>query len=120
MIYLKPLVLTDFDENPFKASERNFPVDMNYISKEQTILNLSLPKNYEVISLPKNEVMTLMETGGRAQYIISNENSEKIQVNFTVSIPKMNYTASEYPFLRNFHSNIVSKVEEQVVLKKKM
>ncbi len=120
MIYLKPLVLTDFDENPFKTTDRNFPVDMNYISKEQTIINLSLPKNYEVLSLPKNAIMTLMETGGKAQYNISNENNEKIQVNFNVLIPKTNYLASEYIYLRDFYSNIVSKVEEQIVLKKKM
>ena len=119
LIYLKPIAFSDFDKNPFKSAERNFPVDMPYTIKEQVVLNLTIPKGFEVETMPKSSIANLLETAGKSQYLSENKNNEKISINSTIQLSRSSFLPNEYTPLRSFYSSIATKLEEQIVLKKK-
>ncbi len=118
LIYVKPIAFSDFDENPFKSAERNFPVDMPYNAKEQVVVNMMLPKGFEVESMPKTSIISLPDAGGKSQFLSENKNNEKLVINSTIQLNKSSFSPEEYPQLRTFYSLIASKLDEQIVLKK--
>jgi hypothetical protein len=46
-------------ENPFKAAERKYPVEMPYVRDDMYILNMQIPDGYEVDELPKSARVAL-------------------------------------------------------------
>jgi hypothetical protein len=119
MIYLKPFVISNFDDNPFKTKERNFPVDMLYLVKEQSVLNLNLPKGYEVEFTPKNLIVNLLDKAGKAQYFCEVNQNSTLRANFTTQFNETSFSSNNYGPLRDFYGSVAAKLEEQIVLKKK-
>ena len=117
-LYIKPIAFSGFDKNPFKAVVRNFPVDMPYCSKEQILVNLKIPKNYVIESMPKSSILNLFDTSGKSTFLCENKNGEKIVINSTIQLNVSIFSPEEYMPLKSFYSSIVSKFEEQIVLKK--
>lgn len=119
MMYIKPFAISNFDDNPFKTKERNFPVDMLYVVKEQSVLSLNLPKDYEIESMPKSMIINLLDKSAKAQYICEVSQNKVLRANFTTQFNQTTFLPAEYSSLRDFYSNLVAKLEEQIVLKKK-
>jgi hypothetical protein len=119
MMYIKPFAISNFDDNPFKTKERNFPVDMLYLIKEQSVLNLNLPKGYEVETMPKSMIINLLDKSAKAQYLCEVEQNKTLRANFTTQFNQTTFLPTEYSALRDFYSSLVAKLEEQIVLKKK-
>lgn len=117
MMYLKPMLTEGHVENPFKDTERAFPIDFAHPIEETFIATYEIPAGYQVVELPKNASVSLPNSGGRFNFAIS-QNENKITINSRIAFRKSLYAADEYGLLREFYDKIVEKHAEQIVLKK--
>lgn len=117
IIYLNPVFSEGVKENPFKAAERHYPVEMPYAINETYILNMEIPKGYKVEELPKSTRVKLNEDEGMFEYLISNNNGY-IQLRSKISLNKAEFLPEDYQTLRDFYAFVVKKHGEQIVLKK--
>jgi hypothetical protein len=117
MLYLKPMLSEGRTENPFKTPTRVFPIDFGKVLEEQYIGTFEVPKGYSVLELPKNEVVSLPDNGGKFTYMVM-QSEGKINVSSRIIFKKAFYHADEYESLKEFFNKIVLKANEQIVLKK--
>jgi len=118
-IYLSPILLDGYDENPFKLEKRNYPVDIAYPVSDSYVLNLQVPEGYAIDELPESANMVLPNKGGKFQFLVNPIAENKIQIVNKVSIKQLYYTPEEYLAIKRFFDLIVEKQGEQIVLKKK-
>jgi Domain of Unknown Function with PDB structure (DUF3857) len=117
-IYITPMLGEGESNNPFKVSERQYPIDFGVPQEETYIANFSLPAGYVVEEMPKQESILLPNNGGRFLFSCANENGE-LKITSKITLKKAIYSPEEYQSLREFYNRIVSKHAEQVVLRKK-
>ncbi len=117
IIYFNPMLGEQQKENPFKAAERFYPVEMPYCSDDTYVLNMEIPKGYEVDEIPKSARVKLNEDEGMFEYIIA-KNGDRLQLRARVKLEKATYEPDDYQTLRDFYAFVVKKEAEQVVFKK--
>ncbi len=118
LIYIKPSLKTDFDENPFKQPKREYPVEFPYPFKDQFVLNLTIPDGYAIEEMPKSVRMNLPENGGTFQYL-SSVTGNMIQLTIKIQLDKLRFEPEDYDIVKEFFNQIATKSAEQIVLKKK-
>lgn len=116
-LFLRPLPISDLMQNPFKAAERRFPVDMGVPIEKSFVATYTLPEGYTVEEVPKNVALTLPGSAGRFTFI-TQMNGGNLQVVSRLSFNKAVFNPDEYGSLREFYNQIIAKHAEQVVLKK--
>jgi hypothetical protein len=119
LIYFNPVLGGVLRHNPFKSVQRRYPVEMPYKISELYTLSMELPSGYTVEELPKS-ITYKMNTQGDAifEYKIS-QSGGYINMLYRLDIKRSYFSPEEYEILRAFFGNMVSKMEEQIVLKKK-
>ncbi len=119
LLYLQPMASAGRESNPLKQPTRQFPVDLETPIEENHIFTITLPKHYVVEEVPKQLAINLPDNGGRFIYqVVASGN--QIQVTSRFTLRKQLYNASEYPRLREFFAQAVTKHAEPVVIRKKM
>jgi hypothetical protein len=118
VIYFNPMLAEGYKENPFKAAERRYPVEMPYGFDETFILNMEIPEGYVVDELPKSTKVTFNENEGAFEYLIA-KSDDGIQFRSRIQLKKANYKPEDYAGLRDFFAFVVKKQSEQIVFKKK-
>lgn len=117
MMYLKPMLSEGHTENPFKDTERTYPIDFAMPIDETFLASYEIPAGYAVIEKPQNVSFALPEGGGKFTYAVS-VNGNKISITSRLNFRKTIYIPEEYLALKEFYDQIVKKQNEQVVLKK--
>ncbi|MCF3110305.1 DUF3857 and transglutaminase domain-containing protein [Niabella sp. CC-SYL272] len=117
MIYLNPMFGEAVKTNPFTSAERKYPVEMPFTMYQIFVLNMELPKGYEVEELPKSTRVMLNENEGMFEYIVSSSGG-RLMLQSKIDIRKAVFQAEDYQTLRDFFGHIARKHSEQVVLKK--
>ncbi|MBG9374705.1 DUF3857 domain-containing protein [Panacibacter sp. DH6] len=117
ILYFNPMLAEAYTENPFKAAERSYPVEMSSCQNETYILNMEIPKGYVVEEMPKSARVMLNEDEGMFEYIIG-KTGDRIQLRCKTVIKKATFLPEDYATLRDFFAFIVKKQAEQIVLKK--
>lgn len=118
VIYLNPFVMSQLEKNPFKLSERMYPVDFGSLKEKIYMAKFNLPEGYMVDELPQNKILALPDGAGRFTYSCTQVgNSINIMSNFQIN--RNIFVQTEYANLREFYSQVVAKQAEQIVLKKK-
>ncbi len=117
IIYFNPMLGEQQKENPFKAAERYYPVEMPYCSDDTYVLNMEIPKGYEVDEIPKSARVKLNEDEGMFEYIIAKA-GDRIQLRARVKLEKATYEPDDYQTLRDFFAFVVKKEAEEIVFKK--
>jgi len=118
IVYFNPMMSEGYKENPFKAAERTYPVEMPYTTDETYILNMEIPNGYTVDELPKSVKVAFNETEGFFEYIIAKDDNN-VQLRSRVKLKRANFSPDDYGTLRDFFAFIVKKQSEQIVFKKK-
>ena len=119
IIYLNPILVDSWKENPFKSAQRFYPVEMPYAVDETYILRLDVPQGYVVDELPKQMVLKLNEQDdGMFEYRLS-ESGGAISLRSRIVLKRAYYLPEEYEMLREFFNIVVKKHNEQIVFKKK-
>lgn len=117
MMYLKPMLSEGHTENPFKDTERNYPIDFGIPIDETFLASYEIPAGYTVIEKPQSVSFALPENGGKFTHAV-NVKDNKISIVSRLNFRKTLYSPDEYPFLKEFYDQIVKKHSEQIVLKK--
>ncbi len=119
IIYVNPILVDSWKENPFKSAQRFYPVEMPYAVDETYILRLDVPEGYVVDELPKQMVLKLNEQDdGMFEYRLS-ESGGTISLRSRIILKRAYYLPEEYEMLREFYNIVVKKHNEQIVFKKK-
>ena len=119
-IYLNPFVLKFFDNNPFTASERNYPVDFGYPMKYQYVLNVKIPDGYNVKSIPENKNFSLPDNGGVLKLNVSDNKSDTLNLFFTFDLNSAHYSNAYYAGLKQFFNEAVKSQSQSLIVFEKI
>ncbi len=118
ILYFTPMLADGaYKENPFKAAQRFYPVEMPYCTDETYVLNMEIPTGYKVDELPKSARLSLNGDEGMFEYLIQ-QNGDNILLRCRTKLNQANFEPDDYETLRNFFAFIVEKESEQIVFKK--
>lgn len=118
IIYFSPMTAADANtENPFKAAQRFYPVEIPFCIDNTYILNMEVPAGYRVDELPKPARVSLNDNEGMFEYLIQ-QNGDHIQLRCRTKLNKATFEPEDYETLRNFFAFVVEKENEQIVFKK--
>lgn len=118
LIYINPVLVSYFRQNPFKSAVRKYPVEFPYKVSQQYLVNIQVPDGYRVEEMP-----AALSTGingnkdATFDYQVTEANG-KITIRYSIDIAKTFFKPEEYKTLRDLFSKIAAKLEEQVVFKK--
>ncbi|SHJ12545.1 protein of unknown function [Mesonia phycicola] len=116
-IFLKPILFYKDQENFFKEKERKYPIDFIFPFKDKYLINLKIPENYEVSSLPKSLKIKFGESSAYYQFILSN-NGKFIRLAVDYELMQTKIAPQDYNTLKEFYDQKIAKEEEQIVLTK--
>ncbi len=116
-IYLNPIMIEKYIENPFKSAERKYPIEMPYPIDKVYLLQVDIPKGYILDELPIDTRVILNENQGLFEYFIIQEKS-KILLRTRIRLNKAKFPPEDYKPLRDFFDLIIKKQTEQIVFKK--
>lgn len=117
-LFLDPVLWSNFPENPFELSERNYAVNLAYPFEESYVYTLSLPESYEIVNLP--ESIQVATENGDAEFRFSCDIvNGKIQLYRILKLDKSIYSADYYPALYSIFQKLDTKSKEKLILVKK-
>ncbi|HET7003178.1 MAG TPA: DUF3858 domain-containing protein [Puia sp.] len=117
LCYIKPVVFSYFDKNPFSAVKRKYIIEMPYRMDNVYLLSLDIPRGYTVEEMPASTKISLNGKDGYFEYILE-KNGDIIQLQMRIKIDQTLFTTEEYGTLREFINQILKKENEQIVFKK--
>jgi hypothetical protein len=119
-LYINAVLHPAFEENPFKQTIREYPVDIAYPLTFRYILNLSVPQGYGIEQLPEQANLVLPNNGGRFTFLVSKPGGAQpgVQINCTFQINQVHFEPEEYSVVKKFFDLIIEKQQEQLVFKK--
>ncbi len=117
ILYIKPILWNEYKDNPFKAPQRLYPIEFNYPFEDIYQLNLTIPKGYQVESVPKN-VNTKTKDGSIRFLYQTRVFGNQLQVLGKIQFRKSKIPQKNYGAVRELYSQIVEKYQEMIVLKK--
>ncbi|QJD80839.1 transglutaminase domain-containing protein [Spirosoma rhododendri] len=117
-LYFRPMLTEGHHQNPFKGTERLYPVDFGVLVDETFTATYTLPAGYKVEELPKRALVVMPNNGGRYAFDISVNERNELQVLSRLALRQPVYPAVEYEALRELFALMVAKQAEQVVLKR--
>jgi hypothetical protein len=118
IFYFSPIIGEVIKDNPFKAVERKFPVEMPYPVDDLYVLNMEIPEGYIVDELPKSAKVAFNENEGYFEYMIAHDEGT-IQLRTHLKLNKATFPPEEYKTLRDFWTYVIKKQGEAIVFKKK-
>jgi len=118
IIYFTPVLSDGLKKNYFSSAQRFYPIEMPYTLTQTYILNMEIPKGYEIDELPKSARATLNDEEGVFEYLVG-KNENMIQLKYTLKLNRATFSPDDYNSLREFYGLVVKKQAEQIVFKKK-
>jgi hypothetical protein len=117
-LYFTPMLSDALKENYFKDAERQSPVEMPYTIDDLYVLQMDIPRGYEIEELPKPVKVKLNEGDGWFEYgFVSN--GQSLQFRSRLTLKRAFFAPEEYQSLRDFFALVVKKQNEPVVFRKK-
>lgn len=117
-LLLNPFIVGRTDNNPFKASERIYPVDFGVSQEENITVMLEFPAGYQVVNAPESIALALPGNGGRYIYGAT-LSGNRITINHVLSIARTIYTSQEYHYLKELFSRMIQAQSIDLILQKK-
>lgn len=117
LMVIRPMLNRGISENPLKEENRLSPLDLDHPLRESHMLGLRIPPGYELAQTPQPVRVVLPGNSAVFMYnVIPSGNivhiSSSIYINQTVFYPY------EYPAIRQFFDLIVSKHQEDLVIRR--
>lgn len=117
-IYLSPTLNLSINKNPFKETSRTLNIDMGVPSEEILNYIYEIPSGYKLEAAPKSARMTFGDNAISFEYLVDTATPNQVKVAVRYKLKKTQFSAEEYADLRTFYTNIVSKMNEQIVFGK--
>ncbi|MDP4265599.1 MAG: DUF3858 domain-containing protein, partial [Bacteroidota bacterium] len=120
ILYLNPLIAAErFKQNPFKSTDRQYPVEVPYKINEIYTLTMPVPDGYITDEVPKSVMLKMNEADDVLYEYRITLSGGYISVRCRFQVNKTLFQPSEYNGLREFFNRVVAKQNEQIVFKKK-
>jgi Domain of Unknown Function with PDB structure (DUF3857) len=117
--YFTVNLFSGLDENPFIAEERIADIDFG-VEQDYTFFgNYTLPQNYVFDELPENVYMILPDTSIVFTRSVQAEEN-LLNVRMTLEFKRSFYFAADYADFKEFYKKLFAKLNEQVIIKKKV
>lgn len=116
-IIVYPLLFFTNKINPFKQEVRTMPVDFLFPRQDKYMINISIPKGYQVEFIPKSATTMLEDKSVSLNFNISAD-KEKITILSGFDINKASFEPEEYENLKNIFKIYIEKQTESIILKK--
>ena len=107
------------DTNPFKLTERNYPVDWGMPSDDRFILTMHIPEGYEIENPPKNATFSLPNNGGNFTMTYSGD-GKSFSFSHAMLFNKSIYGPNEYLYLKELYNKIILSEKTEMIFKKKI
>ncbi|TCK64698.1 uncharacterized protein DUF3857 [Winogradskyella wandonensis] len=117
-LYFNPFFIQFFSENPFKLSQRTYPIDFGYKQMYFYSIEIDIGDKLEVLELPKNKRFSLPNRTGSILFS-STEQNNKITVFFKLKFNKTIYSPEYYNVLKEFMSKVVEIQNNTVIVLEK-
>lgn len=117
-IYLNPLIIKFFKENPFKLQNRTYPVDFGYKKIYSYVMNIELNDSLKVLETPKIIRMALPENSGSLLYNVEVKDN-KVTVFLKIKFDKAIYPSGFYEALKILTSKIIEIQNNSIILLEK-
>lgn len=117
-IRINPFVINKISQNPFKLSNRLYPVDFGYKRKNTILTSIEFPSNYKVKKLPKDKVISLPNKSGTL-FFKTNVINNKISVYLKYQLNKEVFKSNEYQYLKEFYNQIIQIQKNEIIIEKK-
>ncbi len=117
-LYLKPIISSDYDRNPFQYPTREYPVDFAAMAEDTYLSNLEIPAGYIIEEMPSAISLALPNASAKFSFSIT-KTDDKLSIMSRLQIKKTIFETNEYSALRSFYEQIMAKHQEMIVLKKK-
>lgn len=115
-MFINPFANLFSIDNPFKQTNRRYPIDINEKIGQGYISTIKIPENYTISSLPKSKMIN--SNNFSMNYQVEN-NNDSIKIELYYNQNNQTYPTKDYLELKEFHAQIISKLQEMIVLKKK-
>ena len=103
-------------ENPFKQEKRKYPIDFVYPKEYSTTVILTLPENYQAVTIPAPKRMKLPDNAASLTYMIQ-QRGNKLTLIYSLKLNKSFYLQKEYELLKAFYQQAIEKENEPIVFK---
>jgi hypothetical protein len=117
--YFTVNLFSGLDENPFIAEERIADIDFGVEQNYTFFGNYTLPQNYVFDELPENVYMILPDTSIVFTRSVQAEEN-LLNVRMTLEFKRSFYFAADYADFKEFYKKLFAKLNEQVIIKKKV
>jgi hypothetical protein len=117
-LLLNPFFTGKIEKNPFRSSARLYPVDFGIPVENTIVLNLTHPEEFELVSKPEGQALTLPHAGGRFLFDVK-PIGHKLTMSYSLVISKTLYSSAEYHYLKELYSRIIQAQNADLVFKKK-
>lgn len=111
-------LFSDLDKNYFISDERIADIDFGYLQDYTIFGNFTIPQDYVFDGLPENISMVMPDNSIVFNRTVQAEEN-LLNIRITVEFKRPFYPVTSYPEFKEFHKKMFSKLNEQVVIKKK-
>ena len=116
-IYINPMLFLHIGENTFTQSDRKLPIEFKYPQIYSYYASIEIPEGYTISELPKSSRISLNDNQGKCSYMIG-QNGNLVQINYKFELSQILFPTTDYPMIRDYWGQIVTKNNEMIVLKK--
>lgn len=116
-LLINPFIIDRITENPFKLTERSYPVDFGFSQSDIYSLQLEIPEGYSVVSLPENVAIKLPDNGGIYTFN-AGQKGTKISLISRIKLLRSVYSPTEYHYLKEFFNQIIKTHSSLITLEK--
>ena len=111
-------LFNQFGKNPFVAEKRQTDMDFGFNQYYTIMGGYNLADNYEFEELPKNMTMIMPDTSIVLTRIMQ-KNESTLSFRITLDFRRPQYSAEEYPDVKEYYKKMAALLNEQIVIKKK-
>lgn len=112
-----PFLMDRRETNPFKSSERLYPVDFGAIVDERTTINIEIPEGLGIEDLPDRVGLGLPNDGGKYLFDVQRNDNSIVIVSW-LNISRPLFSSEEYYYLKELFNRIVQVQNTDLVFKK--
>lgn len=113
-----PFLVDRWARNPFKSSERSYPVDFGAPLEQVLIFSLTYPENFVIDELPQKVGLALPNNGGRYIFDVQ-QIGNRFTMNHSLQISKTIFTSEEYHYLKELFNRVIQVQQADLVFERR-
>ncbi len=117
LLFINPFKYTRWNENPFVAESRVFPIDFNYTFTDHFSAMIQIPEGFELDDFPEEAEISIPGGAISFTYKIAVLHG-MVKVNSSIDLKNNLIESVAYPELKYLMEIVTGKLKEPVVLKK--